>query len=264
MVDANLLACKRHKIVCMKTKGKLVREWRESLGMDRKELARRVGTSRQNIENLENDEVDQPRYLVRLAKVMGYSVEDLLALRPPPPHKPQVSTTSQITSPAYYEASDNPKVAPTAREPEKNYDNSVAVALLNTRASMGPGLQVPEHDDVVMRMNLNERWLRRNATFSNPDNLSLVTGVGDSMMPTFCDGDVLMVDRGVTDVKVDAVYVLALRDELYIKRLQRRPDGSLLMLSDNRSYEPYQIDNGERDSFRVLGRVVMTWNAKRL
>lgn len=41
-------------------------------------LAELVGTSRQNIENLEAGEVAQPRYLPSLAKVMGHTVEELL------------------------------------------------------------------------------------------------------------------------------------------------------------------------------------------
>lgn len=69
----------------MKTKGGIVRAWREARGWSPRELGDRVGTSRQNIENLEADAVDQPRYLPTLAKVMGYAtVEELLALKEPP------------------------------------------------------------------------------------------------------------------------------------------------------------------------------------
>ena len=100
--------------------------------------------------------------------------------------------------------------------------------------------------------------------YSSLDNLALITGLGDSMEGTFSDGDVLLVDRGVTEVKLDAVYVLSLHDELYIKRLQRRPDGSLLMISDNDKYPPYVIENGDRDAFKVEGRVLLAWNARKL
>jgi len=84
------------------------------------------------------------------------------------------------------------------------------------------------------------------------------------MEGTFSDGDLLFIDRGVDTIKIDAVYVLCLGDELYIKGIQRRPDGSLLMLSDNHKYSPYEIKNGEADRFQVLGRVLLAWNAKRL
>lgn len=142
--------------------------------------------------------------------------------------------------------------------------DEISIPLLNVAASMGRGLYQPEHDEVVRSMTINRAWLRRSASFTAFENLALLTGYGDSMKGTFEDGDLLLVDRGVREVKFDAVYVLALNDELYIKRLQRRPDGSVLMISDNKAYEPYLITDREREKFRVLGRVVLAWNAKRL
>lgn len=138
------------------------------------------------------------------------------------------------------------------------------IKKLDVAGSMGKGFLMPEHEDVVERMVVSEAWLRRNINASNPANLALITGYGDSMEGTFSDGDLLLVDRGVTDIKIDGIFVLALNDELYIKRLQRRPDGSVLMISDNKKYEPYVIQNGEREKFKVLGRVVLAWNSKKL
>ena len=72
-------------MVCMSSRGEIVKQWREAQGLNTRELADAVGTSRQNIENLEANAVDQPRYLPKLARVMGYtSTDELLALREPP------------------------------------------------------------------------------------------------------------------------------------------------------------------------------------
>lgn len=148
---------------------------------------------------------------------------------------------------------------------QKTPDNYLEIPRFDVSASMGLGNMQPEgHAEVIDRMTVNKDWLRRNINPSTFENLAVITGLGDSMEGTFNDGDLLLVDRGVTDVKLDAVYVLALNDELYIKRLQRRPDGTLLMLSDNPKYAPYQIQNGDLGMFEVLGRVLMAWNAKRL
>lgn len=141
---------------------------------------------------------------------------------------------------------------------------AVALRVMDVEASMGHGMSQPDHENVIMNMVINESWLRRHANFSSPDNLALVTGIGDSMRPTFEDGDSLLVDRGVGDLKVDAIYVLALNDELFIKRIQRRPDGTFMMISDNKAYEPYHIKDAEREQFKVLGRVVMAWNSRRI
>jgi phage repressor protein C with HTH and peptisase S24 domain len=84
------------------------------------------------------------------------------------------------------------------------------------------------------------------------------------MAPTFADGDLLLVDRGVSAIRLDAVYVIGLSGELFIKRLQRRLDGSVLMISDNKLYEPYEVGNGQREQLSVLGRVVWAWAGKKL
>ena len=39
----------------MTTRGELIQEWRKRAGLNRAQVGRLVGTSRQNIDNLEND-----------------------------------------------------------------------------------------------------------------------------------------------------------------------------------------------------------------
>lgn len=166
----------------------------------------------------------------------------------------------------------SPDPAPTVGEPRpapyrdrRAVDPSgITLRVLDVRASMGGGTARLADENVIKHMLVDEAWLRRHATFTSPQNLALVTGIGDSMEPTYTDGDPLLVDRGVTEIRLDAIYVLALNDELYIKRLQRRPDGTFTMISDNKSYEPYHITVAEREKFEVLGRVVMAWNSKRI
>ena len=143
--------------------------------------------------------------------------------------------------------------------------NAVYVPLYEAAASMGGGASAPDHDVIVGGLHLQEAWVRQNlGAVSSLSNLALLPAYGDSMTPTFSDGDLLLVDRGVNDIRLDAVYALGLNGELFIKRLQRRPDGAILMISDNKSYEAYRIENGERDQFAVLGRVVWAWVGKKL
>ncbi|WP_330178417.1 S24 family peptidase [Candidatus Vondammii sp. HM_W22] len=131
---------------------------------------------------------------------------------------------------------------------------------------MGKGIPADlEHDTVVSQVSVNTLWIRENlSTISSPSNLSMITGHGDSMEGTFNHGDVLFVDTGIDEIKMDAVYVLNLNDELYIKRLQRKPDGSMLMIYDNAKYQPYVIQNGEKDKVQILGRIVGIWNFRRV
>lgn len=62
----------------MKTIGDRAKEFRESRGWNTSEMAKAVGTSRQNIESLETIGDRKPRYIADLARVMGVSVDDLL------------------------------------------------------------------------------------------------------------------------------------------------------------------------------------------
>lgn len=141
----------------------------------------------------------------------------------------------------------------------------IDIPRLEVGGSMGKGLARPDdYEDVVDRIRVSTGWLRKNVNATNHSNLAVITGYGDSMAPTFTDGDMLLVDRGITEIKIDAVHVLSLRGELYIKRIQRRPDGSYLMISDNAKYPPYEIKSGDLSDFEVLGRVLMAWNANRL
>lgn len=132
---------------------------------------------------------------------------------------------------------------------------------------MGHGSAVPQQEVVIGGMQLEPEWVHRNLpAISSPRNLSVISGHGDSMSPTFNDGDLLLVDRGITErPKSDVIYIFAWGDDLYIKRIQRHgPDGPLLIISDNPLYRPITVDNGQRDELRILGRVVWAWNGRKL
>ncbi|MHB1678869.1 MAG: S24 family peptidase [Sulfuriferula sp.] len=163
-------------------------------------------------------------------------------------------------------------VGGAATIPESNVDASrptapekmLHIPVLNIEGSLGSGREAPNHEVVASQISVSEPWLRRNLVFSAPGNLSIITGSGDSMKPTFSDGDLLLVDRGITEVKVDAVYVSELYNKIYIKRLQLRPDGAILMISDNKAYEPYVILAKDLEAIHIRGRVLLAWNANKL
>lgn len=147
-------------------------------------------------------------------------------------------------------------------KPQKNI---IEVPTLSAEASMGLGKILSDYETVVDHLRLTKDWVRAHLTITNPSNLAVLTAYGDSMTPTFSDGDILLVDRGVDDIKLDAVYVLALRNELFVKRIQRRiTDGAIVIKSDNPLYDQVVIENGQRQGLAILGRVVWSWNGKKL
>ncbi|MQG96205.1 S24 family peptidase [Pseudomonas sp. MN1F] len=152
---------------------------------------------------------------------------------------------------------------PTRAAKDKNF---VLIPHLDIAASMGHGKAAPEmHIEVIRDMTVHLDWLRmQGLTFSKVDNLAIITGDGDSMSGTFADGDALLVDRGITEVKTDSIYVFTLDGDLYIKRLQRLMGGQLRMISDNPIYPPITIDESMIERMHIQARVLLAWNAKKL
>jgi SOS-response transcriptional repressor LexA len=71
MIEATANLAKKQSL------GAAVQAWRKAAGLSRTAFARSVGTSRQNITNLEEERISQPDYLLGLARAMGTTVEAL-------------------------------------------------------------------------------------------------------------------------------------------------------------------------------------------
>lgn len=141
----------------------------------------------------------------------------------------------------------------------------ITIPHLNVAASMGYGL-VPENQvEVIREMTVHLDWLKtQGVPYSSLENLAIITGDGDSMEGTFRDGDSLLVDRGITEIRTDAVYVFTLDGDLFIKRLQRMTGGALRMISDNPVYPPIMIDGADLEKIHIQARVLLVWNARKL
>ncbi len=80
----------------MKTIAEKVQEFRQSKGWNKSALAKAVGTSRQNIDNLEAGENLTPRYISKLAQVMGVTVDSLLDGNDPMPNAPLATFAERL------------------------------------------------------------------------------------------------------------------------------------------------------------------------
>ena len=89
-------------------------------------------------------------------------------------------------------------------------------------------------------------------------SLILVDAKGDSMQPRIHDGDILLVNRRIDSNFEDGkIYVIRYGDELCVKRLYHRYDGSWIIRSDNRERYPDEtIPRDSLENIEVLGRVV--------
>lgn len=141
---------------------------------------------------------------------------------------------------------------------------SVLVPLLANAGSMGQGTDV-EHDDVMVgAIALSPDWVAKRVRPTSLAALRFIHAYGDSMHPTFEDGDVLLVDTGRRDTSgADGIYVLATERRVFIKRVTERLDGVLEVTSDNPTVRTVQELDG-KGQLRVLGRVLWVWNGRKL
>lgn len=129
----------------------------------------------------------------------------------------------------------------------------VLVPSYGVEASAGNGAPVND-EHVIGRFAFKRSWLARKGL--NPQHLAVVTARGDSMEPTVRDGDILLVDRNVTRISADGIYLIERDNELYCKRLQRLFDGGVTIMSDNPRYEAQQLAGEAADALNVTGRVI--------
>jgi len=141
----------------------------------------------------------------------------------------------------------------------------VTIPHLNVAASMGSGYTPAHQVEVIRDLTVHSDWLKTQGLgYSALENLAVITGDGDSMDPTFRDGDALLVDKGITVIRTDAIYVFTLDGDLFIKRLQRMTGGSLRMISDNPVYPAIVIEGTDLEKIHIHARVLMVWNARKL
>jgi phage repressor protein C with HTH and peptisase S24 domain len=122
----------------------------------------------------------------------------------------------------------------------------------------GPRGELLRSDQIVDYLAFKKEWIQSRLNL-DPRNLLLIEAVGDSMTPTLEESDLLLVDLGEPRFRHDGIYVLRRDNELAVKRLQRRPDGTLNIISDNPAYESSTVAS---DSVHIIGRVI--WAAGRL
>ncbi|MDK9694726.1 MAG: helix-turn-helix domain-containing protein [Sulfurimonas sp.] len=84
-------------------------------------------------------------------------------------------------------------------------------------------------------------------------NIEAINVTGDSMEPTFSYNDVVFVNRAKTDLARGGIFTIRTEAGLFIKRVQKRLDGRVDIISDNPVYAMQTLHQSE---IEVIGRVV--------
>lgn len=149
--------------------------------------------------------------------------------------------------------------------PKRAREGEIDIPHYDVRAAMGAGQVLPsDYIETIRHVTVSIEYLRtQGVSYTQPDNLGMITGFGESMNKTFTSGDPLIIDKGVTSVVTDGVYLFTLSGALFVKRLQIIP-GGYRVISDNDAYPPYDITGADLKHLTIHARVLLAWRSQRL
>jgi phage repressor protein C with HTH and peptisase S24 domain len=84
-------------------------------------------------------------------------------------------------------------------------------------------------------------------------NIEAINVTGDSMEPTFSYNDIVFINRNKRDLQRGGIFTIRTEAGLFIKRVQKRIDGKIDIISDNQIYSTQTLNPNE---IEVIGRVV--------
>lgn len=204
-------------------------------------LARAMGVSPSAFRKWLKGEAEPSRErLVSLARTAGVGVAWLAEGQGPAPAFEQVANSRRREGVA--EASDE-------------VDWAGFVLLPKRARAAAAGAETPPRPLSSEFFALRHDWVR-SVCGVEPDQLILEIADGESMTPTIRDRNTLLVDTTDQSFKSFGIYVLEINGHRLVKRVQRKHDGTLVLISDNAAYEPDTIHRSEADKVLVIGRVV--------
>lgn len=212
-----------------------IQQFREAKGWSRPELARRMGTSPQQVERLEKGQRNlKQSWIDKAAEALDVEPADII--------------TRSKTGPV--ETARLPDHAPT-----RSVDGGETAQLLRLDLSlpMGPGATVDDYvEEEPIEFDLG--YLRA-ITRTPIHRLRLARGVGDSMFPTLQSSDEVLIDTTQNSLlHADRIYAASINGGAAIKRLRPIEGGKrVLVISDNKTIEPYPVDARE---VAIWGRVI--------
>lgn len=146
---------------------------------------------------------------------------------------------------------------PQSVECVSNNDFDEEYALIpgyHVQVSAGPGAAL-NGEEIKRHLAFRRKWLKFRGL--DETRLAVVFAKGDSMEPTIHSGDSILIDTRRNQVEDGSIFVLRLGDDLYAKRLQKNYDGSITIISDNRTdYQPQIVPADQLYNLAVIGKVI--------
>lgn len=134
---------------------------------------------------------------------------------------------------------------------EKPFDGAVMVPLYDVRAGAGAA-KLANNEEPATLVGIDPGFLASLGV--KPENAALMIADGESMEDTIRHGESVLYDRSETQPR-DAIFIMRREGGVLVKRLQRRADGSLMLISDNPAFQPEVLPRDEIEDIHLIGRV---------
>ncbi|NQY23828.1 MAG: helix-turn-helix transcriptional regulator [Campylobacteraceae bacterium] len=90
----------------------------------------------------------------------------------------------------------------------------------------------------------------------NLKNIEAINVTGDSMEPTLNTDNIIFIDKSKASSFKDGIYAFTTEHGLFVKRIQKRVDGKLDIISDNKDYPKQVLEEGE---INVIGKIAASF-----
>lgn len=145
-------------------------------------------------------------------------------------------------------------------------DGYIRLEHLSPQPSMGGGAYLDEPTHVVRHLDVLEQWVRQKVGTTDPERIKVLTGHGQSMLPTIQDQDLVFVDIAQRSIEVAGIYVIDVAGRLLLKKALILSDGTLILRSDNTADYPDEERHDlarAADTICVAGRVLAWWTLRK-
>lgn len=135
---------------------------------------------------------------------------------------------------------------------KKEDQYNISVPMTSLKVSAGVGQEWLSGDLTGEMISIPKRVARR---YPSNSNFAAAEVVGDSMEPTLHSGEPVVFVKD--HIEGDGIYVLSVRGELFVKRLEfNRFLNRIRIISDNVKYPVTEV-NPDNDDISILGKVVI-------
>lgn len=137
-----------------------------------------------------------------------------------------------------------------------NKEEFIVVNESCLKLSAGNGYTVMQNNNATTQHVFHTSYFLKKGL--KPENAMVYPIEGNSMLERLQDGDRVMVDKGRKILQNGKIFAIFYDNDVFIKRIQKNPDSSITLRSDNPDYQSSDrtILEEHIESVEVLGQVV--------